>query len=237
MIVTSYYNIYNKPETFMDFIYAFYDLGISGIPIIVFTHPTLVNKFRIFPSSVKVIGITLESFELYNIGIKYNRELPNNRSPLIHTKEYFSLVNTKPEFIMKASEISDDDTYIWIDFTILKNIQHIDRFINKLKSINEKTFNKITIPGSWGIGRNFSIDEINSRFCGELFIIPRNHINIFLKHCKNVLNDFCTLPIYKLTWETNIWNIVEYYACKDIINWYFAEYNDTILNNIYTINH
>jgi len=236
MIVTSYYDLYNKPENFMDFIYSFYDLGISGLPIIVFTHPNLVKKFRIFPPSVNVIGIPLESFELYNIGMNYNRDLPTNRTPNIHTKEFFSFVNTKTEFLVKASEISDDNTFIWIDFTILKNIKHIDRFINKLKSINEKSFDKITIPGSWGIGRNFSMDEVNSRFCGELFIIPRKHINTFFEHTKNVHKDFCTLPIYKLTWETNIWSVVEFFACKDIINWYFAEYNDTILNNIDTIN-
>lgn len=237
MIVTSYYDIYNKPENFMNFVYSFYDLGISGLPIIVFTHPNLVKKFRIFPSSVKVIGIPLESFELYNIGMNYNRELPINRNSNIHTKEYFSFVNTKPEFLLKASLSSEDDTFIWIDFTILKNIKYIDRFINKLKYINEMSFDKITMPGSWGFGRNFSIDDINSRFCGELFIIPKKCIDIFFNHCKNVLKDFCTLPIYKLTWEINIWSVVEYFACKDIIDWYFAEYDDTILNNIYTINH
>jgi hypothetical protein len=237
MIVTSYYDLYNKPENFMDFIYSFYDLGISGLNIIVFTHPNLVKKFRIFPSSVKVIGIPLETFELYNIGMKYDRELPNNRNENIHTKEYFSFVNTKTEFILKASEITDDNTFIWIDFTILKNIKYIDRFINKLKSINEKSFDKITMPGSWGFGRNFSVDDIHSRFCGELFIIPKKHINTFFTHTRNVHRDFCTLPIYKLTWETNIWSIVEFCACKDIINWYFAEYDDTILNNIDTINH
>jgi hypothetical protein len=236
MIVTSYYDLYNKPENFMDFVYSFYDLGISGLPIIVFTHPNLVKKFRIFPPSVNVIGIPLESFELYNFGMNYNRDLPINRIPNIHTKEYFSFVNTKTEFLLKASEISDDNTFIWIDFTILKNINYIDRFINKLKSINEKSFDKITIPGSWGIGRHFSMDEVNSRFCGELFIIPRKHINTFFEHTKNVHKDFCTLPMYKLTWETNIWSVVEFFACKDIINWYFAEYNDTILNNIDTIN-
>lgn len=235
MIVTAFYDIYNKPEKIMEFIYLFYDLGSSGLPILVFTQPNLVKKFRIFPPSVKVVGIPLETFELYSIGMKYNRALPNNIVPDKHTKEFFSLINTKTEFIQKAASICEDDTFIWVDFSILKMIKTVDRFINKLKSINERSFDKITIPGCWALGRHFMIDEANQRFCGALFIIPRKHINIFFEHNKNVINDFCTHPIYKLSWETNVWNLVEYFACQDIIQWYFAEFNDSIIHNIDTI--
>jgi hypothetical protein len=236
MIVTAFYDIYNKPEKIMEFIYLFYDLGSSGLPILVFTQPNLVKKFRIFPPSVKVVGIPLETFQLYSICMKYNRELPNNITPNKHTKEFFSLINTKTEFIQMAASICDDDTFIWVDFGILKMVKTVDRFINKLKSINEMSFDKITIPGCWALGRNFLIDEANQRFCGALFIIPRKHINVFFEHNKNVINDFCNQPIYKLSWETNVWNLVEYFACRDIIQWYFAEYNDSIIHNIDIIN-
>ena len=72
MIVTCYYDIYNKPEKFFEYLYLFYDIGISGAPIILFTDPLLVKKFRIFPPSVKVIGMPLDLFELYSIGKTYN---------------------------------------------------------------------------------------------------------------------------------------------------------------------
>jgi hypothetical protein len=238
MIVTSYYDIYNKPERFIEYLYLFYDICISGIPIILFTDPSLVSKFRIFPPSVKVIGVPLQSFELYSIASSYNGELPTGRTASKDTKEFLALMNTKVEFILKASEISEDKTFIWVDFGILKIIKNQERFINKLQSINEKSFDKIMIPGCWGIGRNFSVDEVNWRFCGGVFVIPRHHIQMFYNHSKNVLKDFCTLPIYKLTWETNVWNIVEYCGCREDIQWYFADHNDSILHNIDTaINH
>jgi hypothetical protein len=232
MLVTSFYDIYNKPERVIEYVQLFYKLGISGIQIIVFTDPSLVHKFNIFPPSVKVVGIPLELFELYNMGMSYNRELPNNKSETKDTKEFLSLMNTKIEFILRASELCNDDTLIWIDFGILKIVKNTELFINKLKSINEKSFDKITIPGCWDIGRRFSVDEVNWRFCGGFIVMPRKHIKTFFHHSKNVLTDFCTLPIYKLTWETNVWNIVEFFACKDIIQWYQADHNDSIILNI-----
>lgn len=232
MIVTSYYDIYGKPEKFMDYIYLFYDLVASGIPIILFTDPSLVAKFRIFPPSLKVIGLPLETFELYKIGMSYNRELPSGRDKNKDTKEFMALMNTKIEFILRASEISEDDKFIWVDFGILKIVQNSERFINKLKSIDEMVFDKITIPGCWSFGRPFTVETPNWRFCGGFFVMPRKHIQTFYNHSKNVLNDFCNLNIYKLCWETNVWTIVELFACKDIIQWYFADHDDSIILNI-----
>lgn len=232
MLVTSYYDIYNKPEKFYEYLDVFYELGISGLPIILFTSPNLVKKFRIFPSSVKVIGVPLETFELYKIGISSNCDLPNNRSQTKDTREFLSLMNTKIEFILRASEISEDETFIWVDFGILKIVKNIDRFINKLKSVNEKSFDKITIPGCWGMGRSFSVEEVNWRFCGGFFVMPRKYIQSFYHHSKNVFTDFCTLSLYKISWETNVWSLVEFFALRDNITWYFADHNDSILLNI-----
>jgi hypothetical protein len=236
MIVTSYYDIYNKPERFYEYLDLFFDLGASGIPIILFTSPNLVRKFRIFPSSVKVIGVPLESFEFYKLGMSYNGDLPNSRSQTKDTKEFLSLMNTKIEFILKASELFEDDKFIWVDFGILKIIKNVERFINKLKSVNEQSFDTIAIPGCWGFGRSFSVDEVNWRFCGGFFVMPKKHIQSFYNHSKNVFTDFCTIPIYKLCWETNVWSLVEYFALKDSITWYFADHNDSILLNIDLIN-
>lgn len=231
MLVTSYYDIYNKPENFDKYLELFSNLGNSGIPITLFTDPALVSNFEIFPS-VKVVGIPLETFELYSIGIKYDRDLPSSRTETKDTKEFLSLMNTKIEFIKKAAELSTDDTFMWIDFGILKIVKLKDRFINKLREVNEKKYTKITIPGCWGFGQPFSVNNVNWRFCGGFFVIPRNHIDTFYNHSKNVLTDFCTNPHYRLTWETNIWYIIEFCAAKDIIDWYFANHDDSIVLNI-----
>jgi hypothetical protein len=232
MLVTCYYDIYGKPERFLEYLYLFYDLGISGAPIILFTDPSLVAKFRILPPSVKVVGLSLETFELYSIAMKYTGALPDGRTENKDTKEFLAIMNTKIEFILRASEMCDDDTFVWVDFGILKISKHRERFINKLKSINTQSFDKVIIPGCWSFGRSCGVNSVNWRFCGGVLVIPRKHIQTFYGHCKNVLTDFCTLPMYKLTWETNVWGVVEACAMKNDISWYFADHNDSLILNI-----
>ena len=210
----------------------FEEVAFSGLPIILFTDPSLVTKFSHYPSTVRVVGVPLETFELYRIGMNYTGSLPSQRHPIKDTKEYMSLMNTKIELVLKGLELCSDDTFIWIDYGVLKLIKNKTRFINKLKIINEQKFNKIKIPGCWGLGQPFSVDTVHWRFCGTLFVIPRNLVQEFYQHSKNVLTDFCKFPNYKLTWEVNVWVIVEMFAMKEQIDWYFADHNDTILLNI-----
>lgn len=232
MFVTAYYDIYNKPNAFTNYLNLFNDLASSGLPITIFTDPSLVDKFRIFPCNLKVLGMPLESFELYSICKNYNGALPNHRNTQKDTKEFLALMNTKPEFIKKAAEILNDDTFIWIDFGILKIVKNTELFIQTLKLVNEKKYEKITIPGCWEINSPFSLDRVNWRFCGGFFIMPRHHIDTFYNHCKTVITDFCTLPQYKLTWETNVWFIAEFSGARDIIDWYLADHDDSIILNI-----
>jgi len=233
MLVTAYYDIYGKPERFVEYVSLFYDLGVSGIPMILFTDPSLVSKFRIFPASVIVVGMPLNTFELYNIAMNYDGELPPTRNVQKDTKEFFALMNTKMEFVKKAAEIAPEhNTFMWIDFGILKIMKNPERVLTMLNEIQGKTFTKFTIPGCWSYGRAFTVNAIHWRFCGGFFVIPRTHIDRFYNHSKCVLTDFCTQPIYKLTWETNVWTLIEFCAEKDNIEWYFADHNDTMIMNI-----
>lgn len=62
--------------------------------------------------------------------------------------------------------------------------------------------------------------------------MPRALAERFYQHSVCVMRDFCTLPQYKLTWETNVWTVIESCAEKENIDWYFADHNDTIVLNI-----
>jgi hypothetical protein len=232
MLVTCYYDIYDTPDKFMEYVSSFYELGNSGIPIIVFTDPSLVSSFRNFPDTVKIIGMPLDFFELYSIGMAYHGELPLYRNVKKDTKEFLSLMNTKIECILRASEICEDSTFVWIDFGILKIIKDRSSFLEKLRMVHQHSFSKVLIPGCWSPTSPFYIDSVHWRFCGGLFIIPREHISSFYQHSKHVLTDFCTLPIYKLTWETNVWFIVELNVGKTWIQWYAADHNDSILPSL-----
>lgn len=238
MIVTCYYDIYNNStnsnpqERFFQYLYLFFDLGASGLPILLFTDPSLVSKFRIFPSTVKVVGIPIHEFNLYRMAMEYTGELPLNRTHQKDTKEFYALMNTKMEFIKKAKEYTEDETLLWIDYGILKIVKNPSRFIKKLKEVNDTKFTKLTMPGCWSFGRAFHVDSIHWRFCGGFFVMPRHHTDRFYTHSECVLRDFTTQSMYKLTWETNVWTVIESCAERDNIDWYFADHNDTIVLNI-----
>ena len=235
MFVTCYYDVYNSPDNFIKYMNLFNDLAISGLPFIVFTEPHFVDKFSSFPSSVKVYGIPLEEFELYNIAMKYDRELPSQRNLTKDTHKFLAVINAKVECVLKALELCDDDTFIWIDFGILKVINNREQIINKLLEINSKIYDKAYIPGCWS-QRTVSTNSVHWRFCGGFFVIPRKHVSIFYKKCKSVLTDFCTLPNYKLCWEANVWAVVELFAEEKFIEWYHADHNDTIIMNMPSFN-
>lgn len=232
MIVSCYYDIYKNNANLDKFLNSFSKLANSNIPICLFTDPQLISKFYDLPSSVKIIGLPLDYFELFKIANNYQRQLPNSRNFSKDTKQYLALLNTKIEFILRTSEISDDETFIWCDFGILNHIKNQEEFILGLQKINKKEFSKIVIPGFWQFGHPFSTDEINCRFCGNFFIMPRKYIQIFYEHSKNVLNDFCSMSMYNLCWETNIWNIIEACAMRNEIAWYYADKDDTLIHNL-----
>jgi hypothetical protein len=175
----------------------------------------------------------LDSFELYRMGMNYNGDLPNDRSPEKDTKEFFSLMNTKTEFVKKASELYPDaEQMAWIDFGILKIARNTERFIKRLQKIHDMPHSKIMIPGCWAQGLPMDVNAIQWRFCGGFLLIPKQFIDEFFQHSKNVLRDFCTMPQYKLTWETNVWYIIEVYAEQHNIKWYFADHDDSMILNM-----
>ena len=234
MLVTCYYDIYQKPQRFYEYLDLFYDLALSGLPILLFTDPILVPKFRLFSHlpTIQIIPLALSELVLYQQGITYQGSLPANRNSEKDTKEFYALMNSKMEFIHRALEHTQDETLIWIDYGILKIVKNRERFLNKLGEVNETRFPKWTLPGCWGFGRTLHVDSIHWRFCGGFFVMPRNLVSVFYEHSRNVLRDFCTLPQYKLTWETNVWTVIEACAERDRMDWYFADHNDTMILNI-----
>jgi len=231
MFVTSFYNIYENQDRFFEYMTLFYDIAISGIPIVIFVDPSIVHKLRIFPSSVYVVGLSLQECEIYRLAIAYTGELPANRTVTKDTKEFLGLMNCKPEFVKRAAALFPADKYIWIDVGIMKIIKNHERCITKLHEIESRSFTKITFGGCWSFGRPMNVDQIHWRVAGGMIVIPSVFIDDFYNHCKGVVRDFCSLPQYKLTWETNIWSIVELFAMKDNMQWYYCDHNDSLILN------
>lgn len=233
MFVTSYYEIYNKPERVPQYFKWFEPLGYSGLPIIVFTEEEFVHLFKDYPKTVQVIVLPLKSLEMYQICMTYDRELPTYRTPEKDTHEFFALMNAKIEFLKCAVEYCQDDTFIWIDFGIFKLFKKPKKCIAKLYQLSKLSFTQIVIPGCDQYGqRSCNADSVNWRFCGSFMIVPRIHLTHFYDCCKNVLRSFCDQAQYKLTWEVNIWYVVEFCTNRKDIQWYHAGHEDTMIFNI-----
>jgi hypothetical protein len=233
MIVTALYDIYNNPDKLQYYVDLFKDIANSGLSIIVFTDPSLEHLFADIPENVIVYAESLRYFVLYSVAMSYTGELPATRNHSKDTQEFLALMNTKVEFMRKAFSIvnCEDDTYIWIDFGILKIITDRDAFITKLRIANAHKFDKITIPGCWNYGHAVDYDNVNWRFCGGVIIIPYSKlISFYEKSCRCLLK-VCNTPDRKLTWETNIWHLLEIEGERDNIDWYFADHNDSILRD------
>ena len=215
----------------MEYIYYFYDLAASGLPIIVFTEEKYASKFRIFGSNVSVVCLNLDELELFQIGKQYTGNLPSSRNILKDTKEYLSLMNSKIEFISRAAEICRDETFIWIDFDFLRCIRNTENILKRLHKLNHTTYDTIIIPG-FTDNSPLSTNEINSHFYGTFFIMPKRFIEVFFQHSKNVFGDFCKLSQYNICWEPNVWYVIKICAMNDKITWYFADKNDTLITNL-----
>ena len=215
----------------MEYIYYFYDLASTGLPITVFTEEKYLSKFRIFGSNVSVVCLPLDELELFQIGKQYTGNLPSSRNILKDTKEYISLMNSKIEFISRAAEICRDETFIWVDFDFVRCIKYPDSTLKRLHTLNSTTYDSIIIPG---FTDNYSIttNEINSHFYGTFFIIPKRFIEDFFQHSKNVFGDFCKLSQYNICWEPNVWCVIKMFAMHDNMTWYFADKNDTLITNL-----
>jgi len=232
MLVTAFYNIYPGKDRFFEYMTLFYDLAISGIPIVIFVEPVMIKKLRIFPSTVHVIGLPLKDCEIYNIAMAYQGELPSTRTVSKDTKEFYALMNTKIEFVKRAARLFPNQVnYTWVDVGILKLVTQPEKCIAKLNECNKRVLTKIIMPGCWNTGRAMNVDHIHWRFAGTMFTCPPSLVDEFYMHCKGVVKDFCTMPQYKLTWETNIWTIVELFAMKDKMSWYHCNHDDSLILN------
>jgi len=230
MFITSLYDLYGNPEAMRSYLELFRPLAESGLPFLIFTDPSLLPLWNMYPNTnLRIIPLSLSECELYQIGMAYQGDLPTHRHPTKDTKEFFSLMNTKIEFLQKGAVLTDDPTLIWLDMGLLKIATNKERCIEHLRALHTSTFEKITIPGCWSHMPACDVNRVNWRFCGGLLIVPHRFLGRFYDHSKNVLKDFCTLPIYKLTWETNVWSVIEYCAEKENILWYQADHNDSMI--------
>lgn len=224
--VTAFINIsstINKQDYFNDF----EKLASTGIPIVLFMDSLekeygtkLTNTY----SNVKIIRY-MSKDELHVNKLSLPSKLPEDRNKEKDTEDFLKLMNNKIFFVEEASKVNVFNTvvYAWIDFRIFHIITDNELITKKLQDISVKKYdsNIIEFAGNWQ-NKNLELNKINWRFLGGYFLIGNNNIDNLIQKTKNIL-----LILSTLTWEVNIWAILE---CVNNFNfgWYLGDHNNYI---------
>jgi hypothetical protein len=118
----------------------------------------------------------------------------------------------------------DNNIYAWIDFRIYHIFKDDLKANKKIIELASKKFNYpvVYFPGNLPYKKNI-VDFVNWRFLGGFFILDKENINKLSNETTNILQNLDTL-----TWEVNIWAILEFNNKFDF-GWYFADHNELII--------
>ena len=165
--------------------------------------------------------------------------IPNQRNFEKDTREYILSGHRKHEYLERAIQENPEIThFMWIDINIFydlwrKNICFVGEYLKWMcKSIPSWSSNMLAFPGCWakesvGTIANLS-DSVCWRFCGGIFMGDRNSLTEWLKLYKFYMtNMLCEESV--LTWDFNIWALVEQNLPPNKLTWYYANNDETVL--------
>jgi hypothetical protein len=228
--VSAYFEL--NPSQTNTYFQHFKRLVSLGFPIILFLDSKLeYRKYELEDTNVRIEIMDWDLFPINQYrsshGLLSPLEQPRHFSETKDTEQYMTLMNTKPFFLVQASHLCAFETYVWIDFGILKltqDLEHVRANFSKLKQ-----YSKIVIPGGFQSKGLLSDEQLMShvhwRFCGGIVICPKQHIESFFHSTFQEL--VALVSKRKITWELNLWANVEA-RHPELIQYYSADCNPKI---------
>lgn len=222
--VTAFYTLYTEPrgydepdDKYLEYFETFLKFGYTTILFYDPSHKRWLETLKQYKNLTIVDTVTFDDLKLNK-----PKELPATRNEKKDTFEYLVLMNSKTEFVQRASEIASTDNLAWIDFGITKLLRDPVTAYNRLKHVRIPE-NKVLIPGCIE-RRPVGLDNINWRFCGSLFFCNKTTIAQFHSLVTKILTHQ-----QKNTWEVNMWALTEQ-ANPDLFQWYKGDHNDSIFS-------
>lgn len=230
-------------KSIQTYIKHFISLAYSAIPLCLYTNSIIAKRINdedsnIFTFNTIKLYIVNQDTEISNIIKNYNGmlQLPSNRNINKDTYKYMILINSKAEYLYRATISNPFNTehFVWIDFGIFHIIKHnIEATQKKLYKIATTSYKigSLIIPGCWH--KEYAVkynlyNNINWRFCGGFLLGFKDEIHRFYNSYLNQLKIF--LDKYQtLVWEVNFWLWLELEA-RITVDWYLADHNDSILD-------
>ncbi|MCD6029163.1 MAG: hypothetical protein K0S78_1337 [Thermomicrobiales bacterium] len=206
-----------------EYLSHFKHLVATGLPIILYVAPSLVEEVR--APNVTVVPTTLEDLPLWRAIQGMELRLPAIRDPVKDTADYLALVNSKTELMRRTIDmVGADATHAFVDFGIFHFIRDKQRGEHRLRALRATSVELVTLPG---ITRDFldTMDRVDWRFCGSLFYGPTAAMRTFAE----VHQERAQVLLPTLTWEVNVWAWMERHGELDC-RWYQAGHNDSIVD-------
>jgi hypothetical protein len=226
--VSAYYKVYEDSDN-ETYIEHFIKIAEKGVKIVLFLDPlytSIAHKFKAYPN-IKVIKDI--DFEDLPVACRFapDCKLPAYRNEKKDTYKYITLMNSKLDFIKMAIPYVTTPNIAWIDFGIVKIIKKLDVAWAKITNIIIPG-DKILMPGCTQKSV-VSFDNVHWRFCGGLFFGTKENMLKFQKLSSAKLKSIQETN-NTLTWEVNIWAMIEKDSDTELFQWYSADHNDRIFN-------
>ena len=196
-------------------------LADTGVPIVLFLDPK--TGLSSFPPNVHVVSACLpDTWVGRNVPVDV--VLPSVRSPS-DTREYMMIQNTKPEFVLRASELNPWNTewFAWIDFGIGHVFHDPVQTFERIRTLAPPSIPCIRTAGIWNHIPEDLFRCVCWRFAGGFFLLHRSCISGF--YGASTASIERNLPHF--AWEVNIWADVQRNGYD--LGWFAADHNDTII--------
>lgn len=147
-------------------------------------------------------------------------------NPTKNSMEYHVVQHNKFEWLEKASQLDTEaDVFVWLDYGCMRlpgfDSNTLTEFLKRVRK------NDLAIPGCWA--KKEVADYYPCwRFCGTLFVVPRQDIFPLNRAFKAVTRTRVR-AMRNVSWEVNDLAVMELAHVGPEIRWYPADHNASML--------